>query len=243
MLPLYCDPARLRAERGHPLVLGHRGMPGDRTENRIEAFVGAVNAGADGVEFDVQLSADGIPVVVHDTRLGRVTGSGRRVTDLTFRELEGFGLYGLEKVLDEVPAPVVLNIEIKNFSLRSRGIEEAVSGLVKARNAEGRVLFSSFNPLALARLNQLDSLFYTAQLTGSGPLEAFRLGYLRHPLAVHPHFREVTSKRLQAWRRAGRRIIPWGANSEEELTAVLGWDIDGIITDLPAQAAAMCAGG
>ena len=92
---LHCDPARLRTERGRPLILGHRGMPGDALENRMEGFRAALEAGADGVEFDVQLAADGVPVVIHDASLERTTGRAGRVGDLGSGELEGLGVIAL----------------------------------------------------------------------------------------------------------------------------------------------------
>jgi glycerophosphoryl diester phosphodiesterase len=211
-------------------------MPGDQVENRLEAFQAALEAGADGVEFDVQLSADGVPMVIHDTRLERTTGRPGRVGDFGSVELEGLGVPRLERVLDGLGDEAVLNIEIKDFTPRNRDLEHAVVDLVKAKRAEGRVLFSSFNPLALARLVRVDPAFYAAQLTAPGWLRVLRLGYLRLPVAVHPHFSEVKPWRLASWRARGRRVIAWGADTEEELTAALRLDLDGIITDRPAEA-------
>ena len=245
----YCDPARLRAERGHALVLGHRGLPGSGVENRIEAFQAAIDAGADGVEFDVQLAADGVPMVVHDARLDRTTGQSGRVADFTAAELERLGLPRLETVLDRLGHPTgaggagmaaasaaVLNVEIKDLGARDRGLERSAVELVKAKRMEGQVLFSSFNPMALGRLRRIDPRFYAAQLTGPGWLRAFRLGYLRCPGAIHPHFSEVTPTKLEAWRRRCWRVVAWGADSEAELSAALGWGLDGIITDRPVEA-------
>jgi len=216
-------------------------MPGDRTENRVEAFLAAIDAGADGVEFDVQLAADGVPVVVHDTRLSRTTGQAGRVGDFSAADLERLGLPRLETVLQGLAGgtagKAVLNIEIKDFGARGRGLERRVTDLVKAHGVESRVLFSSFNPLALARLREADAAFYTAQLTAPGwPLRALRLGYMWRPAAVHPHFLEATPRSLTAWRRRGFRVIAWGADTEEELARALALDLDGIITDRPAEA-------
>src|SRR5262245_3514397 len=65
------------ASRLRPLVLGHRGAPRAAPENTLRAFQLAMELGADGVELDVQPSADGVPVVLHDDTLDRTTdGSG-----------------------------------------------------------------------------------------------------------------------------------------------------------------------
>ncbi len=238
----YCDPARLRAERGHLLIFGHRGLPGDGQENRLESFQAAFDAGADGVEFDVHLAADGVPMVIHDPRLDRTTGKPGRVDDFEAADLESLGLPRLETVLAKLgpgtlTGKAILNVEFRDFSLGNRGLEQKVAELVRAHGAEDRVVFSSFNPLSLARVRHHSRRFYAAQLTSpSGMGSAMRLGYLWQPRAVHPHFAEVTEKKLHAWRGHGVRVVLWGADTEEQLAAALGWDIDGIITDRPAEA-------
>jgi len=62
------------------------------------------------------------------------------------------------------------------------------------------------------------------------------VGYLRCPGAIHPHFFEVTPTKLEAWPRRGWRVVAWGADSEAEVSAALGWGLDGIITDRPVEA-------
>jgi len=56
-----------------PLVIGHRGYPAKYPENTIASFIAALYYGADGVELDVWLSGDGVPVVIHDEMTGRVS--------------------------------------------------------------------------------------------------------------------------------------------------------------------------
>ena len=72
---------------GHPLIIGHRGASAHAPENSIAALQLAVEAGADGVEFDVRLAKDGVPVVIHDADLRRVAGRREKVADLTSTEL------------------------------------------------------------------------------------------------------------------------------------------------------------
>lgn len=239
------DPARLSAERGHPLILGHRGMPGAGVENRIEAFQAALDAGADGVEFDVQLSSDGVPMIIHDSRLDRTTEQEGKVSDFPAEELDRLGLPRLAAALEQLRYPAggtatgpVLNIELKDFSLGDRGLESRVIDRVRAAGAEDRVLFSSFNPLSLARVRRIDRRFYAAQLTSpGGPGAVMRAGYLWNPGAVHPHFLEVTPAKLAAWRRRGRRVMVYAADTAEDIKTALGWGLDGIITDRPAEGA------
>jgi glycerophosphoryl diester phosphodiesterase len=87
--PRYTDSAiRPPQARGHwPLIVGHRGASGRLPENTLLAFRGAFEDGADGVELDVRLSADGIPVVAHDVTLRRVAGLRGRIADHSAAEL------------------------------------------------------------------------------------------------------------------------------------------------------------
>jgi glycerophosphoryl diester phosphodiesterase len=70
-----------------PLIIAHRGASSHAPENTLAAFRAAIDAGADGVEFDVQLTKDGVPVVFHDYDLRRIGSTGRKVCDLTAEEI------------------------------------------------------------------------------------------------------------------------------------------------------------
>ena len=69
------------------LIIAHRGASAEAPENTLAAFRRAIELGADGVEFDVRLAADGVPVVIHDATLKRTAGIDRRVADITSAEL------------------------------------------------------------------------------------------------------------------------------------------------------------
>jgi glycerophosphoryl diester phosphodiesterase len=77
-----------------PLVVAHRGDSRNAPENTLAAFRLALEAGADGIEFDVQLAKDGVPVVIHDFTLKRTAGRQERVSDLTAAELAGLNAGG-----------------------------------------------------------------------------------------------------------------------------------------------------
>lgn len=82
------------------LIIAHRGASAEAPENTLAAFRRAIEVGADGVEFDVRLAADGVPVVIHDATLERVAGLKRRVADLTSSDLakiDAGSLFKLER--------------------------------------------------------------------------------------------------------------------------------------------------
>ena len=71
----------------NPLIIAHRGASAHAPENTLASFRKAVEVGADGIELDVRLSKDGVPVVIHDATLTRTGGINNRVADLTAEQL------------------------------------------------------------------------------------------------------------------------------------------------------------
>ena len=74
-------------------VIAHRGASGYAPENTLEAFVLAVSQKVDGIELDVQLTRDGVPVVIHDETIDRVTSKTGYVKDYTLKELKKLYIY------------------------------------------------------------------------------------------------------------------------------------------------------
>jgi glycerophosphoryl diester phosphodiesterase len=105
-----------------PLILGRRGASAHHTENTLEAFFAGRDAGADGIELDVQLCATGEPVVFHDADLGRLAGRDDRIAHLPLAALRRVRLAGdcpistLDEVLGALAAHkgFVINVEIKS---------------------------------------------------------------------------------------------------------------------------------
>src|ERR687891_2649143 len=98
-----------------PLVYAHRGGAALRPENTIAAFDHGLECGADGLEFDVHLSRDGIVVIHHDETLDRMTRGRGRVADYTAAELSAFNVPSLADVLARYP-DIQLIVELKGCS-------------------------------------------------------------------------------------------------------------------------------
>jgi glycerophosphoryl diester phosphodiesterase len=145
-------------------VIGHRGNRAHAPENTVESFAQAVAAGADAIELDVHLTADGVPVVIHDPHVRRTTSGAGEVAHMTFDELRrldagarftpdkgksypyrglGHRIPSLDEVLEAFPAmPVLIEIKTPNAA-------QAVRGAIENRHAEDRVLVDSIEPAAL----------------------------------------------------------------------------------------------
>jgi glycerophosphoryl diester phosphodiesterase len=132
-----------------PLRLAHRGDWRRAPENTIPAFLAALDvAGCDGLEFDVRLSRDGVPVCYHDETLTRVHGVRRRVDDLTADELADLGIPTLDAALNAIPRRAFLDVELKG-DLGRPAFEALVAG--RGPGLE-RAVVSSFRVEALRRL-------------------------------------------------------------------------------------------
>ena len=177
----------------HPVV-GHRGASGHAPENTLPSFERAVSSGADALEFDVHLTADGVAVVIHDATLDRTTDRGGLVSALPYaaiREADagarfspdagrshpfrGRGIHvpTLDDVLSAFPA-LPLVIEIKT----PRAQDEALRVLDR-HGCRTRAIVSSFDPAAIVRFRA------EGWMTGAASGEAAQLKFaLRHPTAV-----------------------------------------------------------
>lgn len=140
-----------------PRIQGHRGYWKEGAqENSLASFRSAQARGIKMIEFDVRLSKDGIPVVFHDDNLVRIGNTTHQVQELSAAELkQKVNAPSFEEVLMASDIPQLLNVELKTKSALHGELENQVALLVRKHRAEGRVLFSSFNPIAIWRLSKL----------------------------------------------------------------------------------------
>lgn len=236
---------------GRPLVIGHRGAAAIAPENTLASFRAAREAGADGVELDVQLSSDGEVIVFHDEDLARLAGRPGRVSDFPLAALRELRLRGggaiptLDEVLEELGRNLLVNVELKVPPRAiGRALGRRVAEVLSRHAATGRALVSSFHPVALAVFRsdhpQLATglLFHREQ---AWPLRAGWPHYWLRPLALHPDRTLVTPGRLRRWRRHGYAIHVWTVNDPAEMQRLADLGVDAIITDDPARARAALA--
>lgn len=239
--------------QGRLLVFAHRGARERAPENTLHAFRMAAELGADGIELDVQLSADGALVVFHDDTLERTTGTPGRVTDRTLVDLRqldagiwfapqfaGTRIPTLDEVFESLDQRLLVNIEIKASSLLAPygALVQATIDCVAQHNMAHRVLISSFNPAALGVVRR------RAPHLPIGYLYAPRLplplakGWLARPLigpheARHPHFSMVDEQYMRWARRAGYRVNVWTVNEPEDVRRMAALGVDMIMSDRP----------
>ena len=134
----------------------------------MAAFREAIAAGADGIEFDVRLTRDAVPVVIHDSTLRRTTGLSHRIADLTLSELERLdvGVPALEELLTLFESNhLVLNLEMKSDSaLDHTALADACCRLINEHSLKERVIVSCFDLAAIKLVKSIDSEIKTAAL-------------------------------------------------------------------------------
>ena len=171
-------------EPSTPLILGHRGASALAPENTLAAFSRAICDGADGIEFDVRLARDQVPVVIHDATLKRTAGIDRSVSQLTAAELQEIDVgrwFAARTQLTEPYTPARLPTLAEVFELYSsnRGVlyvemncdaEEgaalaaSVVRLTRDSRMADRVVVESFDLAAIAAVKRLDKGIRTAAL-------------------------------------------------------------------------------
>jgi glycerophosphoryl diester phosphodiesterase len=230
------------------LNFAHRGASEIAPENTIAAFRGAVEAGADGIEFDVQLSKDNIPVVIHDEKLGRTTTGSGLVKDHTLSELQAldagswfgpeFGdtvIPTLDQVLEEfLDSDLLFNIELKSGIVDYPGLEQAVIDCVSRSKLGKRVIISSFNHYSLVACRRIDPDCRTGMLYAAGLYEPWNyarsLGcYSVHPLFYHLQYPEIVA----GFKEHNLPIYAWTVNEIQYMELMVAGGIEAIITDRP----------
>ena len=236
------------------MVLGHRGGRGEGwpPENSLAAFARAIDEGADGVELDVRLTADGVPIALHDPTLTRTTGGldTRAVHRLAYADLPPLrGLAGGERIPRLIDALAALRGRIVNVEIKSdvapasrlgdvpdrlRLVRAAAAAVKSVPGAD--VVFSSFDPLVVVALAAIAPRVPRAILVGaSTPRAATALPLAMKPAVAAVHLEESLFTKLRAERlaRSGLRLAAWTVNDPERAAALVALGIAWIITDVP----------
>lgn len=232
-----------------PTVFAHRGSSAHAPENTLAAFELAAEQGADAIELDVKLSADGQVIVIHDESVDRTTNGTGRVKALTLQELKQldagakFSPYfksqeipTLEEVLETVGDKIFINIELTNYSSPTDDLPERVISLLKKHNSVTGIMLTSFNILALVRARNLLPKIPLGFLTQRGNAEAvLRTRIIRFSplMALHPAYDDITPSLIQSARQFGCRIHTYTVNQPELMVELFRAGVDGIFTDDP----------
>ena len=247
------------------IIVAHRGAAAHAPENTMEAFRLGVEAGADAIELDVHLTADGELAVIHDETLDRTTDRTGRVADQTMGQIReadagatfarpedsGFPFAGrgltvptLAEVLAWLPDEVGLVVEIKARAAAD-AVVEAVAG--HAVRASGRLVVISFDEAAIERVRELDPEIRTGYLlVPTQPVEPALIWATEHGhVGVFPWEGDLGMDPLPLMAQAhafGREIGCYVVNDPGRMQHLAACGLWGFVTDVPDVAVAALRG-
>ncbi len=234
--------------QNRPLIFGHRGAPRQAPQNTLAAFRAAANIGADGVELDVQLTKDGVPVVIHNRTVDETTNGSGPVAEMTLSQVKkldaGFSFspeFGgeqipmLEDALSTLGQRLLFNIELKPAGQRSVELVAAVAEIVQRLKMSRRVWFSSYETYLLYRMHVLLPAVPCGILCYPPTLFSRLLSLVTPHEALHPNFRLISKKMVRRVHRKGLRLATWTVDSLEVAQQLADWGVDVLISNEPGK--------
>lgn len=234
-----------------PVVVGHRGDKSYAPENTLSSFEQAIRKGADAIEFDVKLTADGQVIVLHDQTVDRTTNGTGNVAKLPLAALRsldagvqfpgqfpGERIPTLDEVFETVGKRIFLNIELTNYSTLNDSLVPKVVEQVKKYNLQDRVLFSSFFARNLRKARLLLPEVPRGLLTLPGWMGIWGryFGWRGSYAALNSYVTDVNARLVNRVHAAGKWVNAWTVTTEEDIKRMIRLGVDGIITDDPALA-------
>ncbi len=228
-------------------VWAHRGASAEAPENTLAAFTAAEAAGADGIELDVHLSRDDVPVVIHDSTVDRTSSGHGAVARLRLSELRrldagswfsprfaGEPVPTLEEVLHWAEGRLRLNLEIKEYAAG-----QAILKLLPLY-PRARILVSSFDHKLLAALRRLYPELPLGFLLDS----VFWRGAVRRAVAagaesLNPREDLVSRPLLAACRHHGLAVYPWTVDALPRISILARMGVAGVFTNDPLRVLAL----
>lgn len=220
-----------------PAIIAHRGFSARHPENTLEAFQGALDAGADMMEMDLHLTRDGQLVVIHDATTARVAREKVRVRDTGLSRLQEVDLEGghrvptLEEVLDLVGPRTPLNLELK-----ARETGETLARFLLKRKPTGALLVSSYKAKEVEEFHRLLPGVPVARIYTRITEEDLARDAKEGHFSVHVNQAHLREKTVKMAHRLGLKIFTFTVDHPQEMIRFFSWGVDGIFTNDPLRA-------
>ena len=235
-----------------PIIFGHRGASKYAPENTVAAFELALKQGAEAFELDTMLSADGIPVVIHDRTVDRTTDDSGKMDQISTKKLRNIDAGSnfsmkysneriplLEEVFTTFKNRALINVELKNYHNLSDALPEKVAEIANRIDVIEQLLFSSFFPSNLKRIKRLIPGVPIALLCSRGVigcLSRSKVFLSVSPDYIHPHYKDITKSFIEKQHHMYRKVNVWTVNHQTDMIRLINQGVDGIITDDPKLA-------
>lgn len=244
-----------------PLIIGHRGASAVAPENTLAAFSRALRDGADGIEFDVRLSRDRVPVVIHDASLKRTANLDRLVEELDASELQQCDVSSWfrpvqaeKKYAKTVPTlaqvfelfqqiDALLYLEMKSEAADATALVKAVVSEIHRAQIARRVVVSSFDLNAVSLVKQIDPTISTAALFEpklSRPISTIRrlkmidlaIEHRANEIALHHSL--CSARVVQKAAEFGLPVVVWTVDDVKWIKQGQRLGLKALITNNPA---------
>ncbi|RLD71278.1 MAG: hypothetical protein DRJ10_19580, partial [Bacteroidetes bacterium] len=225
-------------------------------ENTLASVRKAIDLKVDMVEIDVQMSKDGIVIVLHDRTLDRTTDGKGEVKVMNFAEInkfnagtscKGFSLNepipSLEEVIQLVAGKVELLIEVKDGNSIYPDIEKKIIDLIKKYNGQKWCIVQSFRDDVLFRVHNLDSnirlhkllvwKFKWLPIQYDTKLSWFSFSKYKFVESFNVYYKKLNPDFVSKVHREGKKIFVWTVNNPEDIKRMKVAGVDGIISDFP----------
>jgi glycerophosphoryl diester phosphodiesterase len=232
-----------------PTLVGHRGAAALAPENTLAGFRAAAAAGVTAVEFDVRLSADGVPMVIHDATLERTTSGKGPVAAQTAALLgtldagawfdprfAGEPLPTLEATVGLLAElDLAANIELKSEGDGARPLAQAVAALLARVWPADRAppILSSFDALCVGHCRALAPNLPRALLVDVPDAQALALARPLDCVAIHANHKRLNGKLTATIKNAGWRCAVYTVDDPARAKRLLAWGVDSVITNAP----------
>jgi len=247
----------------NPLIIAHRGDSAHAPENTIAAFRKAIESGADGVEFDVRLANDGVPVIIHDATIARTAGINKRVADMTADRLasvdvgswfnaaypsqarpefaaEGVpSLRSVLRLLETIKGPIYVELKCETEDEVSP-LVDAVCRDIAASTLQDKIIVASFRLGVLPRMRTLMPTVWTAALFAPKIMrllrkEKYLIDIAREFGADHLslHKSLVSGKLARKAEKYGMPVTVWTVNAARWVPRATKQGLFAIITNDP----------
>ena len=231
----------------NPEIVSHRANAGGAPENSLAALQESINLGVDYAEIDVQLTADGVPVILHDADLMRVADHPGRVDQMTYAEMRQLQLLSdkefpdellviptLSEFLEMAKGQIGLMIELKYYGFREDLAEETIR-VIREHEMENQVILMSLTIPSVQQVKTLapDLPMGYVSAVAAGDLSRIPMDFL----AINQQ--NVTSQLVQNYSARNQQVYAWTVNSTANMVDLLEKQVTGLITDETEMAIAI----
>ncbi|MBC7524076.1 MAG: glycerophosphodiester phosphodiesterase [Flavobacterium sp.] len=210
-------------------TIGHRGAKGYSPENTLHSFQKALNLGCHGIELDVHLSADNIPIVIHDNSIDRTTTGSGLVRNFTAHQLQLYGIPSLQDVLELVNKQCFINIEIKDSTATPFVLELLDQLKVEAHWYQ----ISSFHWEVLSYCKSQNKNIAVAVLTDSSINDALAFAKTIKAQSINAYYKLINQEMVTLMHQNKLLVYAWTVNEPEDISKMKRFNVDGIISDYP----------